>query len=258
MIKGTTFHAFVPMRFEPENTSVMISQLLFGEEFTLLERREDWLLIRLDFDGSEGWVMKQMIELSGAENGKLKGISGTYRMVALPSTTILDLTLGQQKILPAGAVWKSERLNSMDWYGQSFEILSGEGFISPGIHNKPGEIGKRLLSLPQIPGGRSGFGFDGPGLVQMICRMLGKKIPRYCQQQAQLGNTINFMSEVREGDLAFFDDEEGEIFHVGMVLDEGNILHCDTCVSMDLLDHHGIYSHELERYTHKLRVVKRL
>ena len=258
MIKGTTFHAFVPMRFEPENTSVMISQLLFGEEFTLVERKGDWFHIRLDFDGSEGWVGKRMVELSEGENGKFKGTSGPYSMVALPSTTILDLTLGQQQIIPAGAVWNSEQRNSMEWYGHSFEILSGEGFISPGAQNNPGDIGKRLLSLPQIPGGRSGFGFDGPGLVQLICRVMGKKIPRYCQQQAQLGTTINFMSEVKEGDLAFFDDEEGEIFHVGMVLDDGNILHCDTCVSMDLLDHHGIYSHEMERYTHKLRVVKRL
>ena len=258
MTRGTTFHAYVPMRFEPGNTSVMISQLLFGEEFTLLERSGHWLHIRLDFDGSEGWVEKHLVELSEAENGKLKDASGSYSMVILPSTTILDLTLGQQRIIPAGAVWNSEQRNSMIWYGHSFEILSGEGFIRPGALNNPGEIGTRLVSLPQIPGGRTGFGFDGPGLVQLICRIMGKKIPRYCQQQVRLGSTINFMSEVREGDLAFFDDEEGEIFHVGMILDGGNILHCDTCVSIDLLDHHGIYSNELERYTHKLRVVKRL
>lgn len=258
MIKGTTFHAYVPMRFEPGNASVMISQLLFGEEFTLVERKDDWIHIRLDFDGSEGWVGKHQVEVSEAENGKIKDLSGPYRLVGLPNATILDLTLGQQRIIPAGAVWNSEQPNSMDWYGHSFETLSGEGFLSPGAQNRPGEIGKRLVSLPHIPGGRSGFGFDGSGLVQLICRIMGKKVPRHCEQQARLGNTINFMSEVREGDLAFFDDEEGDIYHVGVILDGGNILHCDTCVSMDLLDHHGIYSHEFERYTHKLRVVKRL
>jgi len=258
MIKGSTFHAYVPMQFEPGSTSAMVSQLLFGEEFTLRGKSGDWLAITLDFDASEGWVYKHMVELKEAGNEKLRSPGRAVSLVSLPSVTILDLTLGQRRIIPAGAVWNSEQKSSMNWYGHSFEILSGEGFIKPGMQNNPAEIGKRLVSLPQIPGGRSGFGFDGPGLVQLICRLRGKKIPRYCQQQARLGSTINFMSEVKEGDLAFFDDEEGEIFHVGMILNEGNILHCDTCVSIDLLDHHGIYSNELERYTHKLRVVKRI
>ena len=258
MIKGTTFHAYIPMRFEPGSTSVMVSQLLFGEEFTLVERSGDWLSVRLDFDDTEGWVSKYFVELKEVENGKLIGTGGAVSLVSLPSSTILDLTLGQQRIIPAGAAWNSDVQNSLNWYGHSFEILSGEGFLKPGAKNNPGEIGKRLLSLPHIPGGRSGFGFDGPGLAQLICRMMGKKIPRYCQQQAQLGSTLNFMTEVRQGDLAYFDDEEGEIYHVGMILSNGNILHCDTCVSIDLLDHHGIYSNELERYTHKLRVIKRI
>jgi len=258
MIKGTTFHAYIPMRFEPGSTSVMVSQLLFGEEFTLRERSGDWLSVTLDFDGSEGWVNKSLVELKEVEYGRLSGHTGGVSLLSLPLATILDLTLGQQRIIPAGAVWNAEPKKPMLWYGHNFEILSGEGFIHPGARNKPLEIGKRLVSLPHIPGGRSGFGFDGPGLIQLICRMMGKKIPRYCQQQVQLGSTINFMSEVREGDLAFFDDEEGEIFHVGMILGEGNILHCDTCVSIDLLDHHGIYSNETERYTHKLRVIKRI
>ena len=88
--------------------------------------------------------------------------------------------------------------------------------------------------------------------------MMGKKIPRFCQQQAELGSTINFMYEVKEGDLAFFDNEEDEIVHVGIILNEGNILHADTCVSIDLLDHHGIYCSKRSRYTHKLRVIKRI
>ena len=258
MTKGTTFHAFIPIRFEPGNTSVMISQLLFGEEFTLRERSGNWLSISLDFDGTEGWVAKEFVELREFENEKKMGLSGPVCLASLPSSTILDLTLGQQRIIPAGAVWNSERNNSMLWYGHNFELLSSEGFIKPGANTNPREIGKRIVSLPHIPGGRSGFGFDGPGLVQLISRMMGKNIPRYCQQQAELGSTINFMTEVREGDLAFFDNEESEIIHVGIILDDGNILHSGTCVSIDLLDHHGIYSNEQKKYTHKLRVIKRI
>ncbi len=258
MTKGTTFHGYIPIMREPDHSSQMVSQLLFGEEFILLERSSNWLSISLDFDGTEGWVMKQGVELRDVENGTEKGTYGAVRLASLPSTTILDLTLGQQRIIPAGAVWNRESGNTLSWYEHNFELISGEGFISPGASTNPRKIGKRIVSLPAIPGGRSGFGFDGPGLVQMLCRMMGKNIPRYCHQQAELGSTINFMNEVEEGDLAFFDNEENEIIHVGMILDEGNILHSDTCVSIDLLDHHGIYSNEQERYTHKLRVIKRI
>lgn len=258
MTKGTTFNAYVPVRFEPGNTSVMISQLLFGEEFTLREKSGNWLSISLDYDGTEGWVSKEFVELRECENEEESASEGPVYVASLPSTTILDLTLGQQRIIPAGAAWNSERNNSMLWYGRSFELLSGEGFIEPGASNNLREIGKRLVSLPHIPGGRSGFGFDGPGLIQLLNRIKGKKIPRYCQQQAELGSTINFMTEVKEGDLAFFDNEDGELIHVGIILDGGNILHSDTCVSIDLLDHHGIYSNQQEKYTHKLRVIKRI
>lgn len=258
MTKGTTFHGYVPIMREPDHSSQMVSQLLFGEEFNLLERSSNWLSVSLDFDGTEGWVMKLGVELREVENGAEKGVCGPVSLASLPSTTILDLTLGQQRIIPAGAVWNTESRNPLSWYGHDFELLTGEGFITPGANPNLREIGKRIVSLPSIPGGRSGFGFDGPGLVQMICRMMGKNIPRYCHQQSELGTTINFMHEVEEGDLAFFDNEENEIIHVGVILDDGNILHSATCVSIDLLDHHGIYSNEQERYTHKLRVIKRI
>ena len=258
MTRGTTFHAYVPIMLEPDHVSTMLSQVLFGEEFMVLDGTDDWLSIRLDTDDIEGWVMKQGIELKEIENEEEMKPVGPVSFVSLPSATILDLTLGQQWIIPAGAAWNSRDSHMLSWYGHNFERLSGEGFVTPGNKIDLLTIGKRLRSLPFIHGGRSGFGFDGPGLVQMLCRMRGNKIPRFAQQQAELGTTINFMYEVEEGDLAFFDNEENEITHVGMILDEGNILHCDSCVSIDRLDHHGIYSSEQKQYTQKLRVIKRI
>jgi hypothetical protein len=258
MIKGTTFHAYLPIMLEPDHRSQMVSQLIFGEEFTMLGKEGAWLSISLDFDGTEGWVVKQGVKMKEAEIGEKKGVRRPLSLVALPSVTILDLTVGQHRILPAGAIWNSDLGEPLDWYGHQFEAMSREGFLKPGPKNNLQEIGKRMVSLPHMPGGRSGFGFDGPGLVQFLCRMIGKQIPRTCQLQSELGTNINFMNEVEEGDLAFFDNEENEIVHVGMILRDGNILHSDTCVSIDLLDHHGIYSNEQERYTHKLRVIKRI
>jgi len=258
MIKGTTFNGFVPIMGEPDRSAQMVSQLLFGEEFLLLDKNGRWLSVLLDFDGTEGWVSKELVELRNTEDGEEEGESRAVRVASLPFVTILDLTLGQQRILPAGAIWNARNRNSLSWYGHDFELISGEGFIIPRADVSPDDIGKRIVSIPSIPGGRSGFGFDGPGLVQMLCRMMGKNIPRSCMQQAELGSTINFMHEVEQGDLAFFDNDEDEIVHVGMILKSGHILHAFSCVSIDLLDHHGIYSNEKGQYTHKLRVIKRI
>ena len=258
MTKGSTFQAFLPVMLEPDHSSMMISQLLFGEEFILLEKSGNWLHIRAEFDGTEGWVVEQGVEFREASYEENIGLLSNFRLLALPSATVLDLTKGQQRIISSGAVWNTETGNTLTWYGHEFEFISREGFIIPGSGFNPGEFGKRIVSLPAIPGGRSGFGFDSSGLVQMLCRMRGQNIPRNFREQAELGTTINFMYEVEEGDLAFFDNEEGEIIHVGMILDSGYLLHCASCVSIDHLDHHGIFSNEKEGYTHKLRVIKRI
>ena len=258
MTKGSTFQAYIPMMLEPDHSSRMISQLLFGEEFILQEKRGSWLRIRAEFDGTEAWVMEQGVILRDAPDKENSGVLSNFRLLALPSAIVLDLTRGQQRIISAGSVWNTETGNTLTWYGHEFEFISREGFIIPGSGFDPGEFGKRIVSLPAIPGGRSGFGFDGAGLVQMLCRMRGTDIPRQCQQQAELGTTINFIYEVEAGDLAFFDNEEGEIIHVGMILEDNKLIHCASCVSIDHLDHHGIFSNEKEGYTHNLRVIKRL
>jgi hypothetical protein len=248
MIKGTTFNGFVPIMAMPDDSAQMVSQLLFGEEFLLLDKNGRWLSISLDFDGTEGWVDRDRVVLHNIEDGEEKGTGRAVRVASLPLITILDLTLGQQRIIPAGAIWNAKNSNSLSWYGHDFELITREGFITPRADVSPSDVGKRIVSIPSIPGGRSGFGFDGPGLVQMLCRLMGKTIPRFCAQQA----------EVEEGDLAFFDNDEEEIVHVGMILKDGRILHAASCVSIDLLDHHGIYSNEKGQYTHKLRVIKRI
>jgi hypothetical protein len=258
METGIAFQGFVPIRKEPSETSEMVSQVLFGEQFRILESNGQWLLISLDFDSSEGWVIKYGIHQIGSSEKAENLTEGGYRMVSHPIITILDPKQGQQHILPAGSIWPGTNARNATLYGRGFEILSEAGLILPGPGVDPEEIGKGLISLPSIRGGRSGFGFDGPGFTQMLCRMMGKALPRQCNQQAELGATVNFIHEIRKGDMAFFDDATGEINHGGIILDNGRILHCYDQVRIDKLDQHGIFNIEKEAYTHKLRIIKRL
>ncbi|MEN8230429.1 MAG: NlpC/P60 family protein [Bacteroidota bacterium] len=257
MERGIAFQGYVPMRKEPSETSEMGSQVLFGEQFRILSSDGKWIQISLDFDGSEGWVLKSSIA-TAQEKRSETGSAGSYRMVFHPFITVQNLKSGHQFFLPAGSIWPKTDGNRVTMGSHEFELLSEEGLITPGPSVDPEEIGKGLNSLPYLWGGRSGFGFDGPGLIQMLCRMSGYSLPRQCNQQAEMGITINFMHEIRKGDLAYFDNDESELIHVGMVLDGGRVLHCSTNVRIDRLDHQGIFNIEREEYTHKLRIIKRV
>ena len=107
-------------------------------------------------------------------------------------------------------------------------------------------------------GGKSPLGIDCSGFVQIIYKILGIKIPRDTNMQVLQGQTINFIGEITAGDLAFFDDEEGNIIHTGIILNQEEIIHASGKVRIDKFDHQGIFNREEKKYTYKLRVIKRL
>jgi len=81
---------------------------------------------------------------------------------------------------------------------------------------------------------------------------------RDASQQATQGEALSFIEESEPGDLAFFDNEEGKIVHVGMILSNNQIIHAHGKVRIDLLDHSGIYNVDTKRHSHKLRVIKKI
>lgn len=256
-MKAISYQGYVPIRREPSEKAEMVSQILFGETFRVLETSGKWALIALDFDLYEGWVWRGSIAIAEPSNGAEAGGDGHGHILSAPLTTIMDLDLSRQLILPAGSMWPVSPGKTTNIQGRRFEVLTADPWIKPGKNVDPEVVGKSLISIPYLWGGRSGFGFDCSGLVQMLCRMMGNNIPRDSNQQAELGSTVNFIHEIRKGDLAFFDNAEGEIAHVGMIMDAGRILHCHNQVRMDKLDQQGIYCSEREDYTHKLRIIKR-
>jgi cell wall-associated NlpC family hydrolase len=120
------------------------------------------------------------------------------------------------------------------------------------------ELAGIYLNAPYQWGGKSPFGIDCSGFVQLIFKMHGILLPRDARVQAEYGNTLSFVEEAEPGDLAFFDNEEGNIIHVGMVIAGGKIIHASGKVRIDKLDHQGIYNVEARNYTHRLRLLKRI
>jgi len=120
------------------------------------------------------------------------------------------------------------------------------------------KIARKYLYAPYLKGGRSPFGIDGTGLIQVLFKMLGINLPRDAYLQARKGELIDFFEQARVGDLVFFEDKKGHINHAGIICEEGKILHAYGQVRIDKIDHFGIFNEDKNKYTNKLRVIKRV
>ena len=114
------------------------------------------------------------------------------------------------------------------------------------------------LNATDLWGGRTPAGIDCSGLVQLVFSSLNINLPRDASQQVNCGENVDFFEESRIGDIAFFEDEEGVIIHTGIICGYHQILHSSGHVQINTLDETGIYNQELKKYTHKLRLIRRV
>jgi cell wall-associated NlpC family hydrolase len=91
----------------------------------------------------------------------------------------------------------------------------------------------------------------------MVYKFLNAHLPRDAWQQAEKGEVVNFLQEARCGDLAFFDNEEAKVVHVGILLNDYEIIHSAGKVRIDKIDSEGILNLETKQRTHHLRIIKR-
>ena len=245
----------VAIRKEPSNTSEMVSQLLFGETFKISEFNKKWIKILTDFDNYEGWVLaNQFLKLEenqyidiNANNSYLSNELVTF--ISNQNTNLQTLTLGST--LP---FYKNSSFKLLE---EKFEY-DGESLSGKSIKSNLVRTAHLYLNTPFLWGGRTPFGIDCSGFTQMVYKLNGYSLFRDAYQQANQGEVLSFIEESEAGDLAFFDNEEGEINHVGIILANNHIIHCYGKVRIDRLDQSGIYNIDIKRHTHKLRVMKKI
>ncbi|WP_134089334.1 C40 family peptidase [Olivibacter sp. XZL3] len=249
----------IPVRASGGNKSEIVSQLLFGEVFEVLKREGDYLYIKIGYDDYEGWIdSRQQVSLSEQD---YLAINSEEQHIADLSTHAMLLKLGMEEslhLLPGSTLPfldnDSFRINDTDYLFLGLSRLPDmEDF-----EEDAEDVLRFYLNAPYLWGGRSIFGIDCSGYVQLFYKHFGIRLKRDAWQQAEQGTTVDFLQESKLGDLAFFDNEEGRITHVGILLNESEIIHASGRVKIDQIDNTGIFSKELNKYTHKLRIVKRI
>lgn len=246
------------MRREPRDQSEMVNQILFGESFDLLQEQEKWSEVKLHHDNYTGWVDRKQIKLL-PEGSEFKAEDPSQ--VAVTSDLIELITdETRQDYFP---ILLGSYLPEMDEGGN---LTIGDiqyrfkGNYNTGPGSRETMVGQsyQFLNAPYLWGGRSPFGIDCSGFTQLVYRLAGINIPRDAWQQAEVGTALSFLEESEPGDLAFFDNPEGKITHVGIILKDNHIIHASGKVRVDRLDQMGIFNEELGNHTHKLRVIKRV
>ena len=248
MKHGICSLSIVPLRAEAADTSEMVTQLLYGDTLKVLERRKTWSRVRLYFDRYEGWIDNKQFDFISEE--AFKKINSE---VPVLSSDLVDfITTSEEQLL---SIPMGSSLNALELLNHTFEGKSITGKL-----NKVHLIDTALIYLntPYLWGGKSPFGIDCSGLTQMVYKLNGHGLLRDASQQAEQGEALSFIEESEPGDLAFFDNEDGVISHVGVIMENNYIIHAHGKVRIDRLDQTGIFNYEQRTHTHKLRVIKRI
>ena len=246
---GICHLSIVPLRASSSHESEMTSQLLYGEHFKILEERAHWSRIRNSFDGFEAWIDKK--QYKKIEESDYNFLENQDLQLSSDLVDYITDENGLLMSIPLGSV-----LNFTDKLSHKFE--GSRARLSTRIKENLINTAVLFLNSPHIQGGKSPFGIDCSGFTQTVYKLNGYKIQRKAAEQSKQGEALSFIEESEPGDLAFFDDNEGNIDHVGLIMKDNYIIHVDGKVRIDRIDHSGIFNAELRKHTHKLRVIKKI
>ncbi len=246
MILGICNLSIVPVRIVDSDKSEMINQLIYGDIIEILEEKEKWVKIKSVFDDYIGWIdKKQYFKIDDNITVDLKNPVYSIDLVEFIENNNNELVT-----IPIGS-----DISNISLMNHKFE-----GKTISGKNNRNSIVDTALLFLnsPYLWGGKTPFGIDCSGFTQMVYKINGYKLSRDAKDQANQGETLSFIEESEAGDLAFFNNDQGDIIHVGIILQNNHIIHASGKVRIDRIDHSGIYNNDLNKHTHSLRYIKKI
>lgn len=231
----------VPMAMtwgEPKEGADIQTQLLLGDQVWLLEQNEEKDYYRIQgADGYLGWVRYEAIRLMDA--GEFKAWLNEPVVRVTKTEWLTDF------IVPAGAVLPLVTEESGD-SGETVAVrlpmaVRGNGkkdvatlpfdsvaFRAAGVGDKIVEIASECIYTPYVFGGKSPLGIDCSGLTGVSSLGVGVALPRDAFQQALVGRMVATWwnrDMLMPGDLLFFLDGTGKVFHTGISLGGLEFIH---------------------------------
>ncbi len=250
---GQILLSLIPVRAEPGHRSEMVTQILFGETVEILDVHDEWVYVAIRQDGYRGWV--EQMQVTPVDEHYYHRLSFSH-------------FADEDFLIHTGRLPVVVRTGSpLPYYNDGTVVVAGNikipyrGNFRTGKHSADEiiETALRFLNTPYLWGGKSELGLDCSGLTQLVYRMNGYPLPRDASQQVQKGQSVETVQKIQKGDLAFFGGESGAVSHVGIIMENGKIIHAAKGkVRIDKLDEKGIFNIEMQEYSHTLRIIKRL
>lgn len=254
---GVCYLSAIPLWRKPENHSSMVSQILFGEYVEVISiRSKHSVKVRCLFDQLTGYIdPKQIWFFKDEETKPVQDPHAVTMELSHPAfnkdlavNVLLGSSLPRFDGISAWLIKQKFSYSGQAMHKQS-ELIPQELFL---------KILRRFLMSPELKGGRTVFGLDSSAFVQLVFKICHIHLPRYTANQLDFGNPVFFIREAQLGDLVFCENKQGVLNHVGIVIDRKKVIHVHGQVRIDKLDHHGIFNLDERRYTHKLRLLKRI
>ena len=252
---GIVTVSIAAIRAEASQVAEMTSQLLFGERFTVINETGNWLYISCFHDAFEGWLFSnQASPLTKDEFTALNKEPQTF------SFDLVSSAISNQEHIPIILGSSLPSFDGLSFRIQNKKVIYNGQVLTPDFEHPDNslvqKISYKFLNAPFLWGGRSAFGIDAAGFVQVVFQCCGFRLPRTIQQQIQLGKTIHLLGEAKLGDIVYFKTDEDD--HIGICLGNETVIHCSEKVKLSTIDSHGIIDSKTKQYSHKLAGMKRL
>jgi SH3-like domain-containing protein len=224
------------MHSGPSEETDVVSQAILSSEVDVLEVKGDWAKVRTN-DDYTGWTpLKDVVARNDMNSARTVQVGSLFANVYREP----DVTEHQPLIVAPFesrlAVVDELKADGDRWL--KVRLPGGVvGFVQRGDINIDAnpltipesiELAKRFLGFPYVWGGRSSYGYDCSGFMQMLIRSRGITMPRDAGQQAAWsGMLVIKREELKAGDLLYFGAPD-KVTHTGMYIGNGEFIHSTT------------------------------